>query len=183
MPNSAITFNTAGLASATSPGLVGTGAQTFAGVKTFNNGISLGNETLSVYDEGVWTPVLSFGGASVGITYSKQIGSFTRIGNRCLFNCYMALSSRGSSIGLAKIGGLPFVAANEANGGNTSVAVWTNGVSVTNGVVTCYIGAGTSALEFNFTTTAANFSASGIVTEGYWANTGSVLLSGSYIVA
>lgn len=38
MPNSAITFNTAGLASATSPGLVGTGAQTFAGKKTLSGG-------------------------------------------------------------------------------------------------------------------------------------------------
>jgi len=38
MPNSAITFNTAGLASASSPGLVGTGAQTFAGKKTLDGG-------------------------------------------------------------------------------------------------------------------------------------------------
>ena len=39
MSNSAITFNTSGLASATSPGLVGTGAQTFAGAKTFQDGL------------------------------------------------------------------------------------------------------------------------------------------------
>jgi hypothetical protein len=39
MPNSAISFNTSGLATTTSPGLVGTGAQTFAGAKTFQNGL------------------------------------------------------------------------------------------------------------------------------------------------
>ena len=39
MGNSAISFNTAGLASTTSPGLVGTGAQTFAGAKTFQDGL------------------------------------------------------------------------------------------------------------------------------------------------
>lgn len=38
MANSAITFNTTGLASTTSPGLVGTGAQTFAGKKTLDGG-------------------------------------------------------------------------------------------------------------------------------------------------
>jgi len=47
MANSAITFNTAGLASATSPGLVGTGAQTFAGAKTFNNGLVFAASSLS----------------------------------------------------------------------------------------------------------------------------------------
>lgn len=39
MPNSAITQQVQGLASATSPGLVGTGAQTFAGAKTFQDGL------------------------------------------------------------------------------------------------------------------------------------------------
>ena len=47
MPNSAISFNTAGLASATSPGLVGTGAQTFAGAKTFQNGLVFASSSLS----------------------------------------------------------------------------------------------------------------------------------------
>lgn len=72
MPNSAITFNTAGLASATSPGLVGTGAQTFAGAKTFQNGVvsntitaatssgitineNDGNSIATVDDNGSWT--------------------------------------------------------------------------------------------------------------------------------
>lgn len=45
MPNSAISFNTSGLATTTSPGLVGTGAQTFAGVKTFQDGASIKGDT------------------------------------------------------------------------------------------------------------------------------------------
>lgn len=45
MPNSAISFNTAGLASATSPGLVGTGAQTFAGKKTLDGGALIKGDT------------------------------------------------------------------------------------------------------------------------------------------
>lgn len=44
-------------ASATEVGLVTTGAQTFAGVKTFSSGISLGNEKLDVYDEGSFTVI------------------------------------------------------------------------------------------------------------------------------
>lgn len=47
MPNSAISFNTSGLATATSPGLVGTGAQTFGGAKTFQNGLVFTSASLS----------------------------------------------------------------------------------------------------------------------------------------
>lgn len=45
MPNSAITFNTSGLATTTSPGLVGTGAQTFAGKKTLDGGAAIKGDT------------------------------------------------------------------------------------------------------------------------------------------
>lgn len=48
MSNSAITFNTAGLASTTSPGLVGTGAQTFAGKKTLDGGALIKGDTSGV---------------------------------------------------------------------------------------------------------------------------------------
>lgn len=45
MPYSAISFNTSGLATTTSPGLVGTGAQTFAGKKTLDGGALIKGDT------------------------------------------------------------------------------------------------------------------------------------------
>jgi hypothetical protein len=48
MPNSAISFNTSGLATTTSPGLVGTGAQTFAGKKTLDGGALIKGDTSGV---------------------------------------------------------------------------------------------------------------------------------------
>lgn len=64
MPNSAITQQVQGLASATSPGLVGTGAQTFAGKKTFDGGAlikgdSSGNAIATGYVGEVLTATLS----------------------------------------------------------------------------------------------------------------------------
>lgn len=47
MSNSAITQQVQGLATPTSPGLVGTGAQTFGGVKTFNGGLVFAASSLS----------------------------------------------------------------------------------------------------------------------------------------
>jgi hypothetical protein len=62
------------------------------------------------YKEGTFTPVLTFGGASVGVTYSQQAGAYTKIGNRVFVDITIALTSKGSSTGSAKIEGLPFAA-------------------------------------------------------------------------
>lgn len=74
----------------------------------FPTSISLaGGTALSSYVEGTFTPVLAFGGASTGITYSTQVGKYTRIGNIIYFSIGIALSSKGSSTGGATITGLP----------------------------------------------------------------------------
>lgn len=70
--------------------------------------ITLGGGTaLADYEEGTFTPILSFGGASVGITYSIQAGTYTRTGNQVTFNSVITLSSKGSSTGVAVVSGLP----------------------------------------------------------------------------
>lgn len=76
----------------------------------YTEGISFdgGNNFLNFYEEGSFTPVLAFGGASVGITYSEQEGAYTRIGNIVFGFISMVLTSKGTSIGSATISGLPY---------------------------------------------------------------------------
>lgn len=64
--------------------------------------------TLDDYEEGSFTAGLSFGGASVGITYSSIVGSYVKWGKNVLFSGQMTLSNKGSSTGAAKLTGLPF---------------------------------------------------------------------------
>ena len=66
--------------------------------------------TLDDYQEGTWTPDLQFGGAKVGITYNATYhhGLYTKIGRLLSFSCYMVLTSKGLSTGIAEIHGLPF---------------------------------------------------------------------------
>jgi hypothetical protein len=71
--------------------------------------------TLDDYEEGTWTPGISFGGASVGVTYSQQVGRYVKVGKQVTVNGYLYLSSKGSSTGAAKITGLPFPMANIAS--------------------------------------------------------------------
>lgn len=62
----------------------------------------------SIAISGTFIPVLQFGGASVGITYSKQQGQYTRNGNIVHFNINITLTNKGSSVGTVGITGLPF---------------------------------------------------------------------------
>jgi hypothetical protein len=55
-----------------------------------------------------FTPVLTFGTATTGITYSIQSAVYTKIGNRVYFDISITLSSKGSATGAAVITGLPF---------------------------------------------------------------------------
>lgn len=70
---------------------------------TFDGTNALGNFVVST----AWTPVLAFGGASVGITYATQQGLYSRIGPIVYFSLQIVLTSKGSSTGNATITGLP----------------------------------------------------------------------------
>jgi len=64
---------------------------------------------------GAWTPVVAFGGASVGVTYAIQVGRYVRTGNLVMATCHVQLTSNGSSTGSFTITGLPFTTKNTAN--------------------------------------------------------------------
>lgn len=58
---------------------------------------------------------VEFGGAATGITYTIQIGKYTRSGNVVTAQCIIVLSSKGSATGAATITGLPVAASSTAN--------------------------------------------------------------------
>jgi hypothetical protein len=60
------------------------------------------------YTTGNFTPSLTFGGSSTGITYSTTpSGTYTKIGNIVMFSLGLTLTSKGSATGVASITGLP----------------------------------------------------------------------------
>jgi hypothetical protein len=77
------------------------------------NGLCFGSDTaaanaLDDYEEGTWTMGVSFGGASVGVTYANNTGTYTKIGRQVTVNGLLTLTSKGTSTGSANITGLPF---------------------------------------------------------------------------
>lgn len=58
------------------------------------------------FQTGSWTPVLSFGGVTTGITYSVQKGEYTLLGNVVFATANITLTSKGAAVGNAAIDGL-----------------------------------------------------------------------------
>jgi hypothetical protein len=97
---------------------------------TFNGDTAAAN-ALDDYEEGTWTMGVSFDGASVGVTTSSNTGTYTKIGRQVTVNGFLALTSKGSSTGRAKITGLPFTIPNNvANYGAASL--WFNAITFAN---------------------------------------------------
>jgi len=154
-----------------------TAYNTSMGSISFDGGTNL----LSAYSTSTWTPVLSFGGASVGITYATQVGRYTRIGNICYVTFKIALSSKGSSTGSSSIAGLPFPMITDTGNGPqlatrwevlTLTALYTSvGASVNSGASTI------QPLQYGSTQSAA------ALADTAWANNSTFSGSGIYFVA
>lgn len=67
--------------------------------------------TLDDYEEGTYTPGLSFGGGTTGLTYATQTGGYIKIGRLVLAMGTLVLTNKGSSTGAARLTGLPFTSA------------------------------------------------------------------------
>lgn len=102
-------------------------------------GFTTGNEPLSVYDEGTWTPVLKLGSTTVS---TGTVGRFTRIGNRVFYYADIEFN-RGTNTGTFTIEGLP-VAPNAVCDLEPGIVLAGDGVDSTPGVRVCAQGGSTT---------------------------------------
>ena len=89
-------------------GTAGHGIDFSAQTASSVSGATPGSEVLDHYEEGTWTPVVTFGGGSTGLTYTARDGEYTRIGRQVTITFMINLSDKGSSTGYATVTGLPF---------------------------------------------------------------------------
>ena len=94
----------------------GSGTITSAGAITASAGVAVGGtgavNTLDDYEEGTFTPSITFGGGSTGIQYrsdgARRAGKYTKIGNVVEYYIHIEMEDKGSSTGGIEITGLPF---------------------------------------------------------------------------
>jgi hypothetical protein len=125
---------------------------------------------------GIFTPVLAFGGASVGMTGSF-VGHYTLIGNRLFFNLTIILTAKGSSTGTALITGLPYPNLNSTNNRGAFSTVALSMASMTD--LHARIGPNASGIDLS------NFTGSTEValTEANFTDTSFIIISGHYPVS
>jgi hypothetical protein len=105
---------------------------------------------LDDYEEGTWTIGLTFGGASVGMTFTNNTGQYTKVGRQVTVTAYLQTSLIGSSTGAAAITGLPYTIVNDASY-YSAPSFWFNQITY-DGQLSAYGTTGTTTLEFFDTT-------------------------------
>jgi hypothetical protein len=132
--------------------------------------------TLDDYEEGTYTPTVSYSGSTSGVTYTSRTGSFTKIGNVISVQIAIACSSKGTGSGSVVVS-LPFANKTERAGlaiGNTQ------GISANNSSYQAMIESGLSNVYFRVP------SGLGSTTElGYAdiANNFYIAMSGVYLIS
>jgi hypothetical protein len=66
---------------------------------------------LDDYEEGTWTPTFGADGSNPTMTYSAQVGRYTKIGNLVTAYCQMITASRSGGSGALTVDGLPYTVA------------------------------------------------------------------------
>ena len=93
-------------------------------IKTSGKGINcsatadaggMSNDLLDDYEEGTWTPALTYGGNAVGL--NTPVGTYVKVGNLicCRCRCHTTDNPAGNNV---NISGLPYTSSNPANDGN-----------------------------------------------------------------
>ena len=82
---------------------------------TFNGDTATAN-ALDDYEEGDWTPTITFGGNNSGMGFTSRDGFYIKIGRQVTCWFQVTLSAKGSSTGIAKLDNFPFDAADELSG-------------------------------------------------------------------
>lgn len=130
--------------------------------------------TLDDYEEGSFTPGLTFGGGSTGIAYTTNVGTYTKVGNIVHFRLQVLLSSKGSSTGSVRVTGMPFTSSSAI----TTQSLWANTLSFADRLQTRLDGASTS-MRIEELTNAGTMTD---IADTDFANTTNLLITGSYSV-
>lgn len=78
---------------------------------SFNSGTNI----ISAYSEGTWTPGISAVTTAPTVTYTTQVGRYTKIAHCVFLQAYVALASISGGSGQVRFTSLPFTSANVSN--------------------------------------------------------------------
>lgn len=106
--------------------------------------------TLDDYEEGTWTPTLTFATpGNLAVTYGTRLGSYTKIGREVILRFHIATSAFTwtTASGLLQISGLPFTAS--AVQGSRGSLEWSGVTKASYTQLTTIVGTGAAVITVN----------------------------------
>lgn len=139
----------------------------------------------AAYQVGTWTPTLSFGGGTTGITYGTQTGVYARLGDIIYCSFSIVLTNKGSSTGTATIGTLPFTSVSGITQGGplgyTSLVNYPGGPPANNSTSLGYtIASSATSMTLQQMPITKDGAASTVMDDQYFDNTSTVQCSFVY---
>ena len=142
-----------------------------------SNAAGMTSELLNDYEEGTWTPTFTFSGGNTGVTYSSQLGWYTKVGRVVHAYARIQLTSKGSSSGNGRIDGFPF-ATSSTGYFMGPASVYYDKITAVNGIVTYMDNNATSIVLREVSDAGANTA----LTDGDFANDSQIHLQVTYII-
>ena len=137
-----------------------------------------GNKRWILINNGTWTPIVTFGGGSTGITYSGQSGLWKVSDGWCTVCARVVFTNKGSSTGAALVTNFPFVCYNDVAATSPIIIKPTN-ITYT-GQIAGVMVYNTSTCNFTYVNEAG---AQGGVTDANFANNSNFILYATYKIA
>jgi hypothetical protein len=137
------------------------------------------SQLLNWYEEGTWTPVFTCGTpGDLAITYSLQVGRYTRTGNRCTLNFSIGSSSftHTTASGNVTITGLPFPSNSASGNANLGAMIFQGFTALTFTQLNPNIAVNVSTMTFIASGSGVN---SVITTISQYPSGGSISLRGT----
>ncbi len=143
--------------------------------------INFGGSTLSNYVTNTsFTPGMTIGGSSTGITFSVQNGIYARIGSIVHFSVDITMTSRGGLTGAVVITGLPLTASSAVST-NYVASINTGNVTYSSGqIIAAFVTSNTSVINLYIQATGTTVSTLQASTNV--GDTSIFYINGSYLV-
>ena len=131
--------------------------------------------TLDDYEEGTFTPSITFGGGSTGITYGSRVGLYRKVGSLVVAQVFVTLSNKGSSTGPSNVAGFPFTSTSVSNA-YCAATMWASNLTNT-GMIYSYIAPSGTVVQLQQLSTAG---VNANLTETNFANNTEIMVTVSY---
>ena len=123
---------------------------------TANSGGSMSSELLDDYEEGTWTPTMTYSGGG-SATLSEALGHYTKIGRMVNVLLTTTCSAQGGGSGNVEINGLPFQSGSTSGFRTNGFMTYATGFNAINSIPVLYYGGSGTVLELlQFNSTGAS---------------------------